>query len=236
MKEKINGMFSKIYKRYDLMNHLLSFNFDKSWRKEAAKDAMIPKRRYVILDVASGTGDLAIATSKMAIDNGKKTHIFAHDFNKDMLALAKEKFRAQGIKNIKVELGNAFHIKHGKNSIDVITSGFALRSFINAPGGKKNMQQFLSEAYRTLKPKGKVVLLDMAMPDSKLDRIFFKAYSVLMLAIGSFVDKDTYAWLVRTIKAFDKNELLEMMKSTGFRDVRIRSLKSGIAFIATGQK
>ena len=163
--------------------------------------------------------------SKHAEERGKKVKVYAYDFNKDMLAVAKEKFAKEGIKNIKIEHGNAVDIKHKSGSIDVVISGFAMRSLMYSKGGKKNLQKFISEAYRILTPKGKVILLDMAMPDKKLNKEFFKVYSVFMVAAGSFVNKDTYAWLVRTIKSFDKNMLADMMKSTGFRNVKVRSLK-----------
>ena len=236
MEDEISTMFSKIHQKYDFMNHLFSFNFDKSWRDEAAKEAIITKGRYDVLDVASGTGDLAIAINKIAKDDNKKVRVLAYDFNKDMLAVAKEKFRKKDIKNIKIELGNAFNIRHKSDSFDVLTSGFGLRSFVFSKGGKRNLEKFLSESYRVLKSNGKIVLLDMAMPDEDSQRSFFKAYSVFMLAIGSLVDRETYFWLVRTIKAFDKKDLISAMKSSGFKNTKIRSLKSGIAFIATGEK
>ena len=236
MAGKINGMFSKIYQEYDFMNHLFSFNFDKLWRGSAARDAMIPKRRFSVLDVDAGTGDLSIAVERAARAEGRKADIIAYDFNKDMLAVAREKFDVHGAGDIRTEIGSAFRIKHPRGSFDVITSGFALRSFVNSRNGRADLQRFLSESYRVLKPGGRIVLLDMAMPDDVPQRAFFSAYSMVMLFLGSFVDKDTYAWLVRTIKAFDKRELLGMMKSTGFKKVGIRSLISGIAFIAYAER
>ncbi len=236
MADEINTMFSKIYQKYDFMNHLFSFNLDKSWRDEAAKEAIITKERYVVLDVASGTGDLAIAISKIAKESDKKVRVLAYDFNKDMLAVAKEKLGRECINDIEIELGNAFDIKHKASSFDVLTSGFGLRSFVFSKGGKRNLEKFLAESYRVLKPNGKIVLLDMAMPDEASQKAFFKAYSVFMLAVGSLVDRETYSWLVRTIKAFDKKELIGAMNSSGFRNTKIRSLRSGIAFIATGEK
>lgn len=234
--DEINNMFSKISQQYDLMNHVLSFNFDKNWRSEAAKDTLIQKKKYSVLDVAAGTGDLSIAVSRAADENGKKAFVYAYDFNKNMLAIADEKFRREGIKNIKIEHGNAFKIGHKTGSLDIVISGFALRSFFYSKGGKKNLQKFITESYRVLKPKGKVILLDMAMPDSKPQRAFFRVYSLAMLAMGSFVDRETYAWLVKTIKSFDKKVLVSIMRSSGFRNIKTRSLRSGIAYIVTAEK
>ncbi len=229
-------MFSKIYLKYDLMNHLMSFNFDKDWREDAANEVIIEKDKFNVLDVASGTGDLAIAINKAAQAKHKKVYIYAYDFNADMLDMARSKFRQEGMVNVKIEIGTAFKIAHKSNSVDVLTSAFALRSFANVKGDKRGLQKFISESYRVLRPGGKVVLLDMAMPDKEYQRSFFKIYSYVMLAMGSFVDRDTYAWLVRTIKSFDKKKLVKDMKSAGFKNIRYRSLKSGIAYLVTADK
>lgn len=236
MDEEINKMFSKISSKYDFMNHLMSFNFNKAWREEAAKEAMLPKKKYTLLDVAAGTGDLSIAISRMAQSRGKEVYIYLSDFNKDMLALAEQKLEKERARNIKTEIVNAFKITHKSDSLDLLTSGFGLRSFAFSKGGKKNLQKFISESYRVLKPNGKIVLLDMALPNNEFQRIFFKGYSALMLAMGTFVDKSTYEWLVHTIKAFDKKELVKMMKSSGFRNITTRNLKSGIAYLVTAEK
>jgi demethylmenaquinone methyltransferase/2-methoxy-6-polyprenyl-1,4-benzoquinol methylase len=97
MKSGINSMFSKIYLKYDLMNHLMSFNFDKDWREDAANEVIIEKDKFNVLDVASGTGDLAIAINKAAQAKHKKVYIYAYDFNADMLDMARSKFRQEGM-------------------------------------------------------------------------------------------------------------------------------------------
>ena len=234
--DDINEMFSKITPEYDLMNHILSFNFDKSWRSEAAQEAIIPRKEYGVLDVAAGTGDLSIAVSNSAQQKGKNVMIYAYDFNKDMLAIAKEKFRKCGLENIKIEQGNAFKIDHKRSSFDIVISGFALRSFRYSKSEKNGLQKFISESYRVLRPNGKVVLLDMAMPDNAFQRAFFNVYSIPMQIMGSFVDRDTYSWLVRTIKSFDKKELVSIIRSVGFKNIKIRSLSSGIAYLLTAEK
>lgn len=236
MPKEINEMFSDISPQYDFMNHLFSLNIDRSWRKEAAVEALIPKKRYEVLDVAAGTCDLAIAVSKAAEEKGKEVRICAYDFNKKMLEIGKEKIKKEGIGDIGIEVGNAFNIRHKAGSVDVITSGFGLRSFAFSKGGKDNLHKFISESYRVLKPGGKIILLDMAMPDKKADRIFFSAYSKVMLFLGSFVDREAYGWLVRTIKEFDKKELVRLMKISGFKDIRMKSLRSGIAYLVTAEK
>lgn len=234
MAEEINTMFSRIHAKYDIMNHLMSLDFDKGWRREAALEALMPMKSYRVLDVATGTGDLAIEVERAASENGKDVSILGSDFNKDMVAIAKEKIRRRGLGRISLEVSSAFSMPSRSDSFEVLTSGFGLRSFEFS--GKGGLEDFVSEAYRVLRRNGKAVLLDMAMPDKGAQAAFFKAYSGVMKAVGSLVDKQAYDWLVETISRFDKEKLLDEMRSAGFRNVQLKSLRSGIAFIATAEK
>lgn len=232
----INPMFSSIYSHYDFMNHLFSFNLDKEWRVEAAKEAIIQKKKYNLLDIATGTGDLAITISELCKAEGKTVSIQGSDFNKDMLHLAEKKIKEKEMRNIDLQVEDAMHLKEKANSIDVITTGFSLRSMIFSKGGWRNLERFSSEAYRVLRNGGKLVLLDMAMPDDSLQRAFFNFYSVPMKAIGSLVSYDTYSWLVDTIKNMDKERVMKILASSGFVNIKTRSLSSGIAFLITAEK
>ena len=98
------------------------------------------------------------------------------------------------------------------------------------------MGRFLSETYRVLKPGGRAVLLDMALPSKPSERMFFRIYSHFMRFVGFFVDNETYGWLVKTISKFDKEKLKSMMAEKGFKNVSITELKSGIAYMAYGEK
>lgn len=236
MSEDINKMFSKIYLQYDRMNHLFSFGIDKEWRREAAKESILNLRKYKAIDVAAGTGDLSIEIAKLAGKEGKDVTICASDFNKDMLQVAKGKLERKRLKNIYIKVEDAYNLKQKSGSFDLLASGFGLRSFRYSKRGEAGLRKFIAESYRVLKKNGKVVLLDMAMPDGGFQRTFFQGYSVMMKFTGSFVDSKTYGWLVDTIRDFDKQKLLATMKAAGFRNVKIRNLKSGIAFIATGEK
>ncbi len=234
-KEEVNRMFSKIHKNYDLMNHLMSLNLDKQWRHEAALEALLHSRRYRVLDVATGTGDLAIEVGRIASENGKEVSIMGSDFNKEMLGLAREKILKAGAGNISLELSDALRMPSSSGSFDVVTSAFALRSF--EFGGKRSrLDLFLSESYRVLRKKGKLVLLEMALPDRKTERALFTAYTTVMRIISSFADRAAYSWLIETIRGFDKNGLSRSLRAAGFRKIRIRSLSSGVAFIATAYK
>lgn len=236
MAEDVNKMFSRIHRRYDMMNHLLSLDFDKGWRKAAATEALMPQEEYSVLDVATGTGDLAIDVDRTARKNGKRIAVLGTDFNEDMISIAKAKARRLGLDNIRFETSSAFSMPSKDGSFEVVTSAFGLRSFEFPGEGSSGLHAFLSESYRVLKKGGKAVLLDMAAPDSGIQRSFFHAYSRLMRAMGILVDRSAYNWLTDTISRFDKKKLTAQMEQVGFRNVRIRSLRSGIAFIATGEK
>ena len=237
MQDKINEMFSRVSKSYDFVNHLLSFNIDKGWRRACAVQVLSGDGSLKILDIAAGTGDLSITAAEMAVRRGKTAAIYASDFNKEMLEIAKKKISSMGLGDrIEIEEGNAFEINHRSGTIDALMSGFALRSFFFSDGTGENMGKFLSEAYRVIKPGGRAVLLDMALPDRPSQRAFFRLYSNFMLFAGAFVDRETYRWLVKTITEFDKKRLKSMMEKAGFRNVRITDLKSGIAYLACGEK
>ncbi len=236
MEEDINRMFGKVSKSYDLVNHLLSFNIDRLWRDAVAKKVLSVQGNLEILDIAAGTCDLSIALSRMASRKGQEVILHASDFNKSMLEIGKRKIENMKLKNITTEEGNAFEIKRGDSTADALVSGFALRSFYFSDGNGENMARFLSEAYRVLKPGGRAVLLDMALPSKTPERIFFRIYSHFMRFVGFFVDSETYGWLVKTISQFDKEKLKQMMAEKGFKNVSITELRSGIAYIAYGEK
>jgi demethylmenaquinone methyltransferase / 2-methoxy-6-polyprenyl-1,4-benzoquinol methylase len=235
MESEVNGMFSRIAGSYDFMNHLFSMNIDKKWREEAANAAIIPKKRYTILDIAAGTGDLSIAISHLGKEKGKDQEIIASDFNKDMLEIAKNKINQQGITNISTLTEDALRLKHESASIDVVTSAFGLRSFASIEEGK-GLEKFIGESYRVLKKGGKIVLLDMAAPTKPSQKTFFRFYSVIMKGLGSFVDRKAYSWLIDTINKFDKQKLVKVMKKQGFRNIRSSNLTSGIAYLITASK
>jgi demethylmenaquinone methyltransferase / 2-methoxy-6-polyprenyl-1,4-benzoquinol methylase len=229
MSEAIRKMFSRISGKYDRMNHLLSFGFDRSWRREAAKEAMMENSEYRLLDLSTGTGDLAIAIQKEAMIRGKHIDIVATDFSHEMLKIAKEKAKDEGFDNILFKVGDSLNTGYRDESFEVVTSAFSLRNY-------DDVGAFIFEAHRILEIGGKLVILDMATPDGILQRIFFMAYLPVMRLIGMFVDNEAYSWLPSSINDFDKKDLIAKIKGRGFRNVKYRQLSSGIAYLVVGEK
>lgn len=228
MSEEINKMFSSIHKKYDFMNHALSLGMDNVWRAKAARESIVGKKQYSVLDVAAGTGDLAIAIKRECDRNGKEVKVIGVDFNKDMLGVAREKVRAKNLP-ISFEIGDALKLEFPDGSFDVITSGFALRDFDDLDG-------FVRESFRVLNKGGKIVLMDMAKPDNGLSRYFFSFYSRIMLLEGMLADRNAYSFLVNTIKEFDKGRVAKVLEKNGFCNVKIMELPTRVAFIITAVK
>ena len=229
LSERIRELFDGISPHYDFMNHFLSMGTDKSWRRAAAIAAVMPKSEYSVLDVATGTADLAIEVYKQAAARGKTVSITGMDFSNKMLEIASKKVSALHISCISLESGDALRMKYPDASFDVVTTAFSLRNF-------DDLGAFVAEVHRVLKSDGRFVFLEMAAPDSGAQRAFFSLYSVLMRAAGRLVRRGAYTWLVSSIKRFDKARLMRMLTDAGFRNVERRNLVSGIAFIATGEK
>lgn len=217
--------FTRIHRHYDLLNHVFSLNADKSWRKEAAIASIMNKKRYRVLDVAGGTGDLTISIYTEAHKRRLEPEIVCMDFNDDMLSHAAEK--TVGMENVTVEHGDALHMKYPNSSFDVLASSFALRNF-------DSLDRFSSEAYRVLRKGGKIVLVDMALPDS--NAWFMRLYFKLIDRAGSLVSPGAYKWLTRSIINFDKNAALKTLRKNGFKGLKLKSLRMGVAFMITGRK
>jgi len=221
-------MFSDIHKNYDLMNHVLSFGIDCAWRRRAAEESVIDKTNYRILDLASGTGDLAIEMHRACTRHGVRAKILGIDFNDDMLKIAREKTKKLGL-NITFEHGDALNLGFPNGSFEVVASAFGLRNF-------DSLERFVKETHRVLKKGGKLVLMDMAAPDPGLMHEFFKLYSKIIILEGSLIDKGAYAFLVSSIKKFDKKRLVKILEKQGFEGINLMGLPSGMAFLVTAHK
>ncbi len=230
MGKKINDMFSKIHNGYDLANRIYSAGTDASWRRDAARDAMIQRRSFRVLDIATGTGELAIDVANAAKSLGKDVTIVGLDLNKQMMDTGRSKVDKKGIGNITFKLGNAESLPFASASFDIATSAFLLRNL-------DNQDKFCSELHRVLKKGGKFVLLDMALPESILDRIIYELYfGVLMYPVSFLANREAYKWLRQSLATFDKKRFVSMLKSNHFRNIKVRPLTLGVGYVITGTK
>ncbi len=228
MSERIKGFFSSIAKSYDLMNHLLSVGFDVSWENAAARECIIGKDKYSIIDIATGTGNLAFKIEKFAKKYGKGVSIKGVDINEAMLGIAKAKARRLN-SSVEFVYGDALSLDCNDECFDVASSAFALRNL-------DDLEKFVIEAKRILKKNGKLVLMDMALPSKWANRNFFKLYSNIVKVEGSLIDKEAYAYLIESINRFDKNRVASLLHNYGFKNLAYRELAMGIAFMFTGIK
>lgn len=226
---EINAVFDRIYRRYDIMNHLFSLGIDYRWRAAAAEAAIAGKQDGLrILDAGTGTGDMLLSTKRAADRHGIQVELYGIDPNRKMLGLAKNKLAHKKV-IAELSVGDAQRMPYGNGSFDVVSSAFVLRNITN-------LDAFFSEAYRVLKKNGSVVFIDMALPDEKPLRLFLSGYMKIIEYSGRILGRGSYEWLAHSIKHFDKKNLLKVARKHGFKDIRIKELATGISFIVTCRK
>lgn len=227
-KEQVAGMFNNIAGKYDFLNHFLSMNIDKIWRKKVVK-LLIKHKPDRILDVATGTGDLAIASLKA----GSK-RIDGIDISDGMLAVGIEKIKNKKLDDqIYLKNGDAENIPFEEQTFDAVTVAFGVRNF-------ENLEQGLKEMYRVLKSGGKNIILEFTMPTKFPVKQLYKFYFKYILpTLGKLVSKDdtAYTYLPESVGAFaQRDELIAKMKEVGFVDCYYKSLSFGIAAIYVGSR
>lgn len=229
-KEQVEQMFDNIAPTYDRLNHILSFNIDRMWRRRVMRIVRRSKAQHV-LDIATGTGDLAIAMTK-SIDN---IIVLGVDLSEEMLRVAEQKVQRLGLEQrIKLQKGDAENLQMiADASVDVVTVAFGVRNF-------ENLERGLSELCRVLKPGGKVVVLEFSIPRCWLVRWVYAQYSHRLLPrIGAWLSKDrkAYNYLPDSVEEFASPErFIEMLHGVGFTDARAKSQSFGIAHIYQATK
>ena len=222
-------MFDNIAPKYDLLNHTLSMSIDRVWRRRVVGEVRRAKPGR-ILDVATGTGDLAIAMARRIRD----VQVLGVDLSEQMLAVARRKIEARGLDGrIVLDRGDAERLAVADASVDVATVAFGVRNFGDLGAG-------LRELARTIKPGGKVVILEFSRPRNRAFRALYEFYSYKILPrIGGLVsrDKRAYEYLPASVGEFPvPEEFMGMMARAGFGNCRARSQSFGIAQIYIGEK
>ena len=226
--KQVAKMFDNISGRYDFLNSLLSLGIHKGWRKKCVQllSATQPK---VILDVATGTGDFAIACADLKPDK-----IIGIDISEGMMQVGREKLKQQGLCHfITLHAGNAETSAFPDNYFDAIVVGFGVRNFENLEKGLQNLN-------RVLKPGGQIIVLEFSYPTNFIVKAGYNFYfSYVTPLIGRLFSKDprAYSYLTESVKAFPNNEkFTAIMDVCGFKNSRYESLSMGIAAIYQGGK
>jgi len=223
-KTQVKRIFDSIAPRYDLLNHLLSFGLDFYWRKKALKLSSL-NTNSKLLDVACGTGDFAIAASKVGVKN-----IIGADLSKNMLELFIKKSIWISGRTIQMVAEN---IPLKNDSITNITVAFGVRNFFNISDGFKSF-------YRILASGGKVTILEFRMPGNKYLKGLYKFYFKNILpVIGGIIsgDKEAYRYLPASVEEFDeKTDLVKLLEENGFKNVNSYNLTFGTVQIIIAVK
>lgn len=228
-KQQVAGMFDQIAFRYDFLNRFLSGGIDIYWRKRAIKE-LAPLQPKKILDVATGTADVAIMTSKFL----KPETIIGIDISEGMLQLGRQKV-ANLLLNKQIELlqGDSEAINFPDNTFDAITVAFGVRNF-------QDLRKGLSEMKRVLKPGGKLVVLEFSKPKQFVFKGFYNLYMrIVTPGIGRLVSKnrEAYQYLNDSVQKFPEgDDFITIMNTIGYTATYFKKLTGGICTIYCGSK
>ena len=228
-KEGIRKLFDNIAPDYDKLNHILSLNIDKGWRKKAVKVIVDTKDPLQVLDVACGTGDFTIEIAQKAAPGSRVSGI---DLSEGMMKIGREKIKAAGVQADMVP-GDCEDLPYGDGTFDRISVGFGVRNFEHLEIGLKQM-------HRVLKKGGKLVILELSVPRNPIFRWCYKLYFLKVLpAIGGWIsgDRGAYEYLPASVLRFPApDKFISMMYEAGFENVLHKPLTFGICRMYTGIK
>ena len=223
----IKNIFESISSEYDFMNDLMTFKNHSKWKKEIAEIAKYSSPTK-ILDIATGTGDIAINLSKI---NGSK--IEGVDVSENMLKIARKKIDKLKIDNISLKTCEAENLFFNDNQFDIISIGYGVRNF-------SDLEKGLSESYRVLKKNGKLIILETSIPENRLIRLLYTFITSIYIPLIAFIfsgKTKAYLYLLESTKNFPaKNKFLEILSKTGFKEVETRRKLYGASTIYIASK
>ncbi len=227
-KEQVATMFNNISKKYDFLNHFLSGGIDILWRKKAIK-LLKPTQPKEILDIATGTGDFALASMKL---NPKR--VVGVDISEGMLNVGKQKIKDKGLENIiDLQLGDSENLQFDNNTFDAYTVGFGVRNF-------ENLEKGLSEMLRVLKPNGTAIILEFSKPKTfPVKQLYNFYFKYILPGIGKLVSKDdsAYTYLPKSVDAFpDGQKFIDILNKLNYKNAKAIPLMFGIATIYKANK
>jgi len=228
-KSDIGTMFDNIAGRYDFLNHLLSFGIDRLWRIKAVRDISGRYKNPRVLDVATGTGDLAIAAMKLG-----PFHVTGIDISEKMLEEGRVKIMKRGLSG-KIDLitGDSENIPFSDYTFDIALVAFGVRNFSDPLKG-------LTEMNRVLKSRGMIMVLEFSKPTRfPFKQVYYFYFTRLLPVIGRIFSKNrtAYRYLPESVMQFpDSEQFVKLIESAGFSDISRKKLTGGVASIYTGIK
>ncbi|SNU03061.1 demethylmenaquinone methyltransferase / 2-methoxy-6-polyprenyl-1,4-benzoquinol methylase [Prevotellaceae bacterium MN60] len=219
--EQVEQMFDNIAPTYDQLNHRLSWDIDRGWRRKAIKQLQSYKPQ-TMLDIATGTGDFAILAAKML----QPQQLIGADISEGMMEIGRQKVKKAALDNIiSFERQDCLNLSYPDNTFDAVTAAFGIRNFADLDCG-------LSEMCRVLKKGGHLSIVELTTPVSFPMKQLFHLYAHSVLPVyGRLISKDTsaYSYLTKTIEAFPQGErMVEILKKAGFAEAQFKRLTFGI--------
>ena len=219
--QQVEQMFDHIAPTYDKLNHRLSWDIDKGWRKKAIRQ-LKPFQPKTLLDIATGTGDFAILSAKML----KPDRLIGADISEGMMEIDRKKVKAEGLERIiSFEREDCLNLSYPEETFDAVTAAFGIRNFANLDKGLKEM-------YRVLKKDGHLSIVELTSPVRTPMKQLFHIYAHTILPVyGRLISKDqsAYSYLTKTIEAFPQGEqMVDILRNAGFMEASFRRLTFGI--------
>lgn len=226
---QVRRMFNHIAEHYDRLNHTLSFGTDRNWRRDGIA-YLKPFHPSAILDIATGTGDLAIEMARRLAP----THITGADISEKMMDVGREKVRQAGLQDaIAFDLQDCLSLTYPEASFDAVTAAFGVRNF-------GDIEQGLREMYRILKPGGHIMILELSTPEHFPMRQLYHLYSRLFIPfVGRLVSGEgtAYQYLPASIRVVPQGQrMCQKLSDAGFSLVKARTFTFGVCSMYTGEK
>ncbi len=225
----VEEMFDNIAPTYDTLNHRLSWNIDKNWRKKAIKK-LSPFKPKTILDIATGTGDFAILSAKMLLPDT----LIGADISEGMMEIGRQKVKNEGLEGIiSFQKEDCLNLTFPSDTFEAVTAAFGIRNF-------QDLEKGLVEMYRVLKKGGHLCIIELTTPISFPMKQLFKVYSKVVLPFyGRLISKDSsaYDYLNKTIAAFPQGEtMMKILQKAGFAKTSFKRLTFGICTMYIAEK
>ena len=219
--KQVEEMFDNIAPSYDKLNHRLSWNIDKGWRRKAIRQ-LAPFKPQTLLDIATGTGDFAILAAEML----HPQKLVGADISEGMMEIGRKKVREKGLQDIiSFDKEDCLHLSYQDETFDAVTAAFGIRNFADLDSGLREMQ-------RVLRKGGHLSIVELTSPVSFPMKQLFHVYSHTVLPVyGRLISKDTsaYSYLTKTIEAFPQGEqMVEILHKAGFSEASFKRLTFGI--------